>query len=156
MAMLKFTEILDGDQPTERIVTLKFEQRQKSRLRINLDSGEEAGFFFARGTVLRDGDRLGSDCGLVVTVKAAAEEVSIVSTSNVLLLSRACYHLGNRHVAIQIGEASVRYLRDHVLDNMLLGLGLQPTHQTAPFESEAGAYHGHPAQQHSHSAQHEH
>jgi len=141
--MYQFVEILGETETPDKYLTLLFEQRQKSRQRIHLDSGEEVGLFLPRGTVLRSGDRLRSECGLVVAVRAAPEAVSDVATADTRLLSRACYHLGNRHVPIQIGKGWLRYLRDHVLDEMLAGFGLQPQHQVLPFEPEAGAYHRH-------------
>ena len=59
-----------------------------------------------------------------------------------VLFARACYHLGNRHVPLQIGDDWLRYLHDHVLDDMLRGLGISPHHERATFEPEAGAYGG--------------
>jgi urease accessory protein len=73
-------------------------------------------------------------------------------------LARAAYHLGNRHIAVQITADSIRYLKDHVLDDMLRGQGLQVMHEMLPFEPEAGAYsssHAH-AHDHSHDHGHEH
>lgn len=124
-------------------ITLPFHERTKSRLRIRLDSGREAAVLVGRGEVLRDGDLLLADCGDVVQVHAARERVSTAHCSNPLLLARACYHLGNRHVALQIAEDWVRYQHDHVLDEMLIGLGLHVREELAPFEPENGAYGGH-------------
>jgi urease accessory protein len=64
-----------------------------------------------------------------------------VRTADLRWLARAAYHLGNRHVALQIGEGWLRYKHDHVLDEMLHGLGLKVAVEQAPFEPEAGAYH---------------
>ena len=60
-------------------------------------------------------------------------------------LLRAAYHLGNRHVALQIGAGWVRYQHDHVIDEMVKGLGLDVQVEDTPFEPEAGAYGGHAA-----------
>ena len=60
-----------------------------------------------------------------------------------LKLARAAYHLGNRHVSVQIGAGWLRFLHDHVLDDMVRGLGLVVTLDTQSFEPEAGAYSGH-------------
>ena len=60
-----------------------------------------------------------------------------------LKFAKACYHLGNRHVALQSLETELRFLSDHVLDRMLEGLGLTVSHEMLPFEPEAGAYHTH-------------
>ncbi len=140
--------VREGDPATT--LTLPLERRIRSRQRVVLDNGAEAGVFLERGQMLRDGDLLGSEDGLVVRVRAAAEPVSEVRCADPLLLARACYHLGNRHVPLQIGDRLVRYPHDHVLDDMLIGLGLQPSFTQAPFEPEPGAYGG-SAQSHSHA-----
>jgi urease accessory protein len=136
-------------------LTLPLEKRIRSRLRVTLDDGTEAGVFLERGQVLHDGDLLGSAEGLVVQVRAAAEPVSEVRCSDPLLLARACYHLGNRHMPLQIADGLLRYQHDHVLDDMLRGLGLQPTLVEAPFEPEPGAYGG-SAQGRGHAHAHSH
>ena len=123
-------------------LTLPFESRQKSRLRVHLDNGEEAALFLERGQILRDGDHLRGKNGLVVEVRAAPEPVSTTASGDATLLARACYHLGNRHVALQIGAGWVRYRHDHVLDDMVRGLGLELRCEQAPFEPEPGAYQG--------------
>ncbi|HYY16096.1 MAG TPA: urease accessory protein UreE, partial [Gammaproteobacteria bacterium] len=75
-------------------------------------------------------------------VCAAAEPVTTAFTEDAHLLARAAYHLGNRHVALQIGEGWVRYLANHVLDAMVGKLGLVIVHEERPFEPEVGAYSG--------------
>lgn len=140
---LALTEVLADDGPHDATLTLPFDARQKSRLLTRLDSGEPVGLFLPRGTVLRGGDRLRAADGRVVRVRAAREQVSTVGTPGSLLLVRAAYHLGNRHVPLQIGVGWMRYLRDHVLDQMVTELGLDLLHEDAPFEPEAGAYAGH-------------
>jgi urease accessory protein len=131
---------------TERLV-LPFELRQKSRLRARLESGIEVGLFLERGTLLRGGDLLLAENGAVIEVLAAPEEVSTVTAKTPRDLTRAAYHLGNRHMALQVGDTWLRYLHDHVLDDMVRGLGLDVIVEEAPFEPEAGAYgahaHGH-------------
>jgi urease accessory protein len=77
----------------------------------------------------------------VIEIDAASETVSTVRSADHRWLARAAYHLGNRHVALQIGEGWLRYSHDHVLDQMLHGLGLAVTVEQASFEPEAGAYH---------------
>ncbi|MCB1819093.1 MAG: urease accessory protein UreE [Gammaproteobacteria bacterium] len=134
-------------------LTLPLEKRIRSRQRVTLDNGVEAGVFLARGQVLRDGDLLGDRTGLIVLVRAAAEPVSEVRCDDPLQLARACYHLGNRHVALQIEAGVLRYQHDHLLDDMLRGLGLQPTFAQVPFEPEAGAYGG---SAHAHAHHHAH
>ena len=131
-------------------LTLPFDQRQKSRLRVNLDNGDEASLILNRGVVLRHGDLLRSSCGEVVEVRASLESVSVVHEPNSHLLSRACYHLGNRHVPLQIRDGSLCYLHDHVLDDMVRSLGLVVVHQEASFEPESGAYKNDSKHQHTH------
>jgi urease accessory protein len=151
------TRAYSEGQAAARLV-LPFELRQRSRLLASLDSGEEVGLLMPRGTVLRGGDRLQSSDGRLVEVVAAPEELSIVRSSDARQLARAAYHLGNRHIAVQITADSIRYLRDHVLDDMLRGQGLHVARELLPFEPEAGAYasshdHGHG---HSHDHGHDH
>ena len=128
-------------------LVLPFQLRNKSRLRTALNTGEEVGLILERGSILRGGDHLLADDGRVVQVVAEPETVSTVRSSAPLALCRASYHLGNRHVALQIGDGWVRYQHDHVLDEMVRGLGLSVVVEQQPFEPEAGAYGGH-----SHSA----
>lgn len=141
-------------------VTLSFEQRQRTRLRVRTDSGEELAVILPRGTVLHDGDVLQATSGQRIAVRAAAEEVSTVRCADAVALARACYHLGNRHVALQIGAGWARYRHDHVLDDMVRGLGLPVAAGLLPFEPEGGAYsHNHSGSQghgHGHGHGHDH
>ena len=98
--MLKITEKLTTPLTPSASLTLPFEKRQKSRLRISLDNNQEVALILERGSVLRHGELLRADNGLVVEVRAANEEVAVISTENSFLLARACYHLGNRHVPL--------------------------------------------------------
>lgn len=124
-------------------LSLTWEERQHSRQRVLLEDGRPAALMLPRGTRLRDGDLLGGAQGLVVAVRAAAEELSLAACTEGSQLARACYHLGNRHAPVQITPQGVLYQRDHVLDGMLRGLGLAPRPVRAAFEPEAGAYHHH-------------
>lgn len=123
-------------------LTLTWGERTRSRLRVTLDDGRPAGVLLPRGSSLRDGDGLESDEGLLVRVRAAPETVSQAQSADALLLARACYHLGNRHVPLQIEGDRLAYLHDHVLDDLLRGLGLVVSVCSAPFEPEPGAYGG--------------
>lgn len=126
---------------------LPFELRQRSRLRARLASGEEVALALPRGTVLRDGDLLRADDGRTVRVIAKPERVMQVSCATTLDLARAAYHLGNRHVPLQIAPDWLRLAEDTVLRRMIEGLGATVTVLDAPFEPEAGAHgehsHGH-------------
>ena len=148
--MLKITEKLGIPLSSSTSLTLPFEKRQKSRLRVSLDNNQEAALMMAHGSVLRHGELLRAENGLIVEIIAADEEVTVFSTKNPILLARACYHLGNRHVPIQIGEGWLRIQRDHVLEDMVQALGLFVRHELAPFEPESGAYSEHSGHSHSH------
>ena len=149
--MLEIIERIEGyAEIYSTSLTLPFDQRQKSRLRVTLDNGNEAALFLSRGVTLRHGDLLRSACGKVIEVRASLESVSVVNESNSHLLSRACYHLGNRHVPLQIKDSSLYYLHDHVLDDMVRSLGLVVDHQEAPFEPEPGAYQNSEKHRHTH------
>ncbi|MCC6206930.1 MAG: urease accessory protein UreE [Gammaproteobacteria bacterium] len=142
--MLKLIEIVQSTDPGAATLTLTFDQRQRSRLRVMLDDGREAVLLLERGSVLRGGCCLRAEDSSIVRVNAAPEPVSTVQCADPHLLARACFHLGNRHIALQIGDGWLRYQQDHVLDDLVHGHGLHPVAEAAPFEPEAGAYgHGH-------------
>jgi len=141
--MIRLTATIPQAEHIDTSLTLPLESRIRSRLRVVLDDGREAGLFLPRGSSLKQGDLLRSEEGLVVEVRAAPETLSRVRCDDPLLLARACYHLGNRHVGLQIEPGRLSYLHDHVLDEMVAGLGLQVTVEQGPFEPEAGAYGGH-------------
>ena len=127
-------------QAADRL-SLPFERRQKSRQRAMLDSGEEVGLVLPRGEVLRGGDRCVASDGRVFEVVAGAG--AIAAHRGAPSLARVAYHLGNRHVPVQVGEGFLRIAEDHVLEDMLRRLGASVTHVEAPFEPEAGAYAAH-------------
>ena len=123
-------------------LTLDYGQRSKSRLRAALDQGGDAGIFLPRGSIMNDGDCLTGEHGQTVKIIAAAERVSEASCRDALRFARACYHLGNRHVPLQILPQRLRYQKDQVLDEMMRELGLRVETRELPFEPEPGAYHG--------------
>ena len=96
--MLIITEKLDTSSKHSASLTLPFEKRQKSRLRVSLDNDQEAALILERGSVIRHGELLRADNGLIVEIRAADEEVAVISTEDTFLLARACYHFGNRHL----------------------------------------------------------
>lgn len=138
--MIRITSILKESRRHTATLSLPIKDRIKSRIKVALDDGREAGLFLPRGEILRDGDLLQSEEGLVVKICAAPETVSTVTSDCTHALARASYHLGNRHVPLQIEREYLRYQHDHVLDEMVVGLGLSVTVEEAPFEPEAGAY----------------
>src|SRR5690606_36418367 len=163
MSMLQLTERLGPIAAAEAddSLTLRYDDRIKGRLRVTLDSGREAGLFLDRGPVLRHGDGLLSTDGSRIRVLAAEEPVVTARVEAGLPLARLCYHLGNRHVTLGIGEDEqgswVRIAPDHVLEDLAERLGASLQHHQAPFDPEPGAYtmaghsHGHP---HDHSHNH--
>ena len=123
-------------------LVLPFDSRQKSRLRTKLASGEEVALMLPRGEVLRGGDHVTTSDGRVIKVVAEREKVLHVECKDPTALARAAYHLGNRHVPVEVGGGYLRLSPDHVLEEMLKGLGATVTSVEAPFEPEAGAYAG--------------
>ena len=140
--MIEIDSLCESKEQASVTLTLPFELRQKSRFKTTLDDGREAGVFLPRGNLLRGGDCLKTTDGQVIEILAAKETVSTIYSKQPLELARASYHLGNRHVSLQITENWIRYLHDHVLDEMVEGLGLAVTVENASFEPEAGAYGG--------------
>ncbi len=140
--MLNITQRISLATNIDDYIELPFVLRQKSRLRVTTQSGIDAGLFLDRGIILRGGDLLKSDGGLVLQIIAAQELVYDVQAESHQALMCAAYHLGNRHVPLQVGDGFLRLEQDHVLKEMLLGLGVSVIETTAPFEPEAGAYGG--------------
>jgi urease accessory protein len=151
--MLAITERLIGSGPVSDRLVLPFDQRQKSRMRVKLESGDEAALAIERGSILRGGDRLRADDGRIIEIVAAPEAVALVTAETPHDLMRAAYHLGNRHVPLQVGPCWLRLEQDHVLEHMLEHLGVTIAHENAPFEPEAGAYGG--GGHHHHDDEHE-
>lgn len=141
----------------ELALRLDYEQRASYRLRVTADDGSEAGIILPRGSRLcRPGDVLVAEDGTKALVKAADEDLMQAQTSDPLLFSRACYHLGNRHLPLQI-EANVLYFApDKVIEDLCLKLGLELKKVKRPFEPESGAYsehsHSHGDHDHHHGA----
>ena len=104
----KLAPVLVKRAPT---LTLPYDARCKSRLAATLDTGEEVGVVLPRGTVLRDGDMLVADDGGLVRVIAAPECVLRVRAPDRLTLTRAAYHLGNRHTPVEVGTDELKLLR---------------------------------------------
>ncbi|SDQ33334.1 urease accessory protein [Paraburkholderia fungorum] len=136
---LKLAPVLVKRAPS---LTLAFDERRKSRLAATLDSGEEVALLLPRGTVLRDGDVLVADDGGLVRVVAAAEAVLVVRAKDALTLTRAAYHLGNRHTPVEVGTDYLKLEYDPVLADMLKRIGATVDQVSMPFQPESGAYGG--------------
>ncbi|MGF6724996.1 urease accessory protein [Paraburkholderia sp. GAS41] len=136
---IRLAAVLVKRAPT---LTLDFDARRKSRLAATLDNGEDVALVLPRGTVLRDGDILVAQDGALVRVIAAAEAVLMVTARDGLTLTRAAYHLGNRHTPVEVGAAYLKLEYDPVLADMLKRLGAMVEQVTLPFQPESGAYGG--------------
>ena len=131
-------------EKADQTVVLTHEQRDKGRLKLTSESGEEVRVFLERGKPLLVGEYLKSTCGRYIRVEGAVEEVAHASCNDWHTFARACYHLGNRHTKVEVGERWLRIKPDHVLEDMLALLGLVISHEQAVFVPESGAYsHGH-------------
>ena len=133
-------------------LSLSAQDRQRSRHRFNTDSGEVVFLRLPRGTILEDGDRLLDETQQQqVEIRAKPEPVLTVTATKPLHLLRAAYHLGNRHVPLEVTAEYLRLSPDPVLADMLQQLGLTVRLQTLPFQPETGAYHHHSSHSHDHS-----
>ena len=123
-------------------VWLDFDQRKRSRFKAFDSDGQALEIYLPHGTVLRGGMILVGDDGRRVRVNAKPQSLSEVRGDAAALLPIA-YHLGNRHLPLEIETTSLRYESDHVIDDMVRHLGLVPTQIEAPFEPIDGAYKHH-------------
>jgi urease accessory protein len=141
--MLTFTTHLPANPDAVVSFTLPMtaDDRTRSRHRFETDAGQMLNLHLPRGTVLRDRDLLQSEDGsCLVLVTAKPEPVLTVRASTPLLLLRAAYHLGNRHVSLEVTDNYLRFSPDSVLQGMLEKMGLEVTQEIVPFQPEMGAY----------------
>jgi urease accessory protein len=125
-------------------VLLDADERHRRRIALTGERGTRFLLDLADATALRDGDGLVLDGGGIVAVVARAEPLVEIAAENPAALARLAWHLGNRHTEVEICGERLRMRRDHVLEEMLAGLGAGLTAIEAPFEPERGAYgHGH-------------
>jgi len=125
-------------------LSLTAEERTRSRHFFQADDGWGIHLCLPRGTVLLHGDLLAAaDAGPVVRVAAKPEPVITVRAATVLDLVRAAYHLGNRHVSLELTDTYLRLSPDPVLRQMLVQMGLTVVDEVSPFQPEPGAYGGH-------------
>lgn len=148
--MLVITKRADTTSIVDVEVSLTFDVRKKSRFKTFSVDGEEVGIFLERGAILSGGDCLMSEDGRVVRVVAKDESLLQINRGSSRSLAQLAYHLGNRHVSIEIDVDSLRIAYDEVLKDMVEGLGAQTLAVTAPFHPESGAYGG----GHSHGSEH--
>lgn len=121
-------------------LALTAEERTRSRHHFELANGQSLLLRLPRGTVLKHLDYLETENNVVIEIQAKPEPVLTVTASDRLTLLRAAYHLGNRHVPIEITPDYLRFSPDPVLQKMLHHLGLEIQAEIVPFFPEAGAY----------------
>ncbi|WP_048439847.1 urease accessory protein UreE [Caenimonas sp. SL110] len=165
--MLQVSKILAGGHGLAPVllkraatVQLDWDVRQKSRFDCTDSQGRHLGVFLPRGTVVRGGDVLVAEDGSLVKVIAAPQPVLVITHctqhGTPFDLTRAAYHLGNRHVAIELKPDHLKIEPDHVLADMLRAMHLIVRAEEGAFEPEGGAYsaggHSHgPSHAHSHA-----
>lgn len=158
--MLKIIQRFNPDtaiKPIEVIdrLSLPLDLRKRGRFRATTDSGLEVGIFIERGQVLEQGDLLLTACDQLIQVVAQPEPVVTASTDDWHAFARVCYHLGNRHVPLQVGERWLRFQPDHVLQQLAEHYGLTTQSEQAPFCPENGAYGRFGGHSHAHSHDHD-
>ena len=139
--MIRATEVLaPGDWPAADTVLVDFDRRHRRRIVLQTEAGSELLVDLAHATRLRDGDGLRCDDGRVVRVVARPEPLLDIHAHGPAALVRIAWHLGNRHLPVQLLGAHIRIRADHVIADMVRGLGGHVTAIDAPFDPEAGAY----------------
>jgi len=137
-------------------VTLDSADRHLRRKLIRTDRGEELMVDLPEAVLLSDGDMLVLEDGRTIAIVAAKEELYEVRPGAGVPLRHLAWHLGNRHLAAQIDDDRILIRRDHVIRDMLIGLGAMLTDIVAPFQPVHGAYHGHGHAVHDHGHSHHH
>ena len=141
-------------------VALPWDTRQKSRFDATDSSGRVLGVFLPRGRVVRGGDVLVAEDGSLIRVNAAAQPLLVVrhcsQHGSPLDLMRAAYHLGNRHVQLEVQADRLQLEPDHVLAQLLRAMHLRVSEETLPFEPESGAYGTSGGHSHEHGQGHDH
>ena len=132
-------EVLSTLKP---LLTLSLTAEERTRTRHRFDIPEEQILFFRlpRGIILQDGDFLKAESGELIEILAKPEPVLTVLADNSLTLLRVAYHLGNRHVPVEITPDYLHLKPDSVLAEMLIHLGVEIKEEIKPFQPEAGAY----------------
>lgn len=142
-----YTQRLDRISSSDQfnILELDFDTRQKSRFRAQLNDQTDIGADLPRTGVLRSGAYIATQAGDILRIDAKAETLMRVVAETDFDLLKAAYHLGNRHVPLMLTPSALYFEPDHVLAEMVRGLGLTVDEVQHPFEPESGAY-----AQHSH------
>ncbi|NJR67117.1 MAG: urease accessory protein UreE [Leptolyngbyaceae cyanobacterium CRU_2_3] len=144
--MLNLTHRLpaNANRAVNFTLNLTAEERSRSHHHFQAEGGQGLHLQLPRGTVLYHGDLLATtDQEAIVQIAAKPEPVITVVASSAILLLRAAYHLGNRHVPLEVTIDYLRLSPDPVLKSMLEQMGLHVIEETLPFQPEVGAYHSH-------------
>jgi len=142
----------DGE-PADRVV-LEFDDRHRRRIHMSGEGGLSFLLDLASAVALRSGDGLVLEDGRLVEVVGAAEDLCEIAATDAAHFLRLAWHLGNRHLPVQVGDGSLRIRRDRVIEEMVAGLGGRMRAVKAPFDPETRAIHG--AHDHNGHAAHRH
>jgi len=137
-------------------VTLDAHERHRRRVVLNGERGTKFLLDLPRAAALHDGDGLKLDDGTMVRIVGRPEPLVEVAAADAHALARLAWHIGNRHVDVEIVGDRLRIRRDHVIEEMLRGLGARLAEVEAPFNPERGAYGHHHAHDHGHDDRHDH
>ena len=140
VAEVKAAGSWDARAASDRVV-LDADDRQRRRFVLTAESGTAFLLDFPKPVRLRDGDGLLLDDGAIVLVAGVAEDLVEIAAGSARDAVRLAWHLGNRHTDVQVIGGKLRIRRDHVLEEMLRGIGADLTPLAAPFDPEAGAGH---------------
>jgi urease accessory protein len=162
--MIRATQVRGQYRWTEApadTVVLDFDDRHRRRMAMTGTRGLEFLLDLENAVALRGGDALVLEDGRLVEVVAAAEPLVEIRGADPQHLVRIAWHLGNRHLPTQIMGRGLRIRRDHVIEEMVRGLGARVVEIEAPFDPEGGAYaaahdHGHTGHDHAHDHGHHH
>ncbi|WP_182356439.1 urease accessory protein UreE [Komagataeibacter europaeus] len=159
--MTRVAEILPAGSWTENsaadVFAADYEGRHRRRMMLHLRSGTKVLLDLDHARLLHDGDGLRLEDGRIIRVEAMPEDLMEVTAHDPLHLLRLAWHLGNRHLPASIGERRILVRHDHVIADMIRGLGGHVRNVQAPFDPESGAYAGRTgAHGHDHDHSHDH
>ena len=157
--MLRATEIAAAGAWTGKpadVVRLDYDGRTRRRIALTGAGGLAFLLDLAKAPVLRAGDGIRLEDGRIVAIEAAPEQLLEITCTDGPQLARIAWHLGNRHLAAEIGERAVHIRNDHVIADMVRGLGARTRLVERPFNPEGGAYGQGAVQGHSHGHGHHH
>jgi urease accessory protein len=121
-------------------IALDAHERHRRRIVLTTERGTKFLLDLPQAAALRDGDGLLLDDGAIVRVAGRPEPLAEIAAANASELARLAWHIGNRHIDVQIAGDRLRIRRDHVIEDMLRGLGARITPIEAAFNPEGGAY----------------